>query len=96
MSVATQAERGGYAAIGAAVHQPGADDSTPTDEPDQFYYSPPDDTHPAVTSRHPSPETLPDARVTSKFTRQQTGSLHSRRNCSAWAVARLSLSGLGG
>jgi Fungal protein of unknown function (DUF1752)/Nitrogen regulatory protein AreA N terminus len=73
MAVATQAERGGCAAIGAAGLQPGADDSTPMDETDQFYYSPPDDTYQAVSSRHPSPETLPDARVTSKFTSTATG-----------------------
>jgi GATA-binding protein, other eukaryote len=73
MSVATQAERGGCAAIGAAARQAGAHDTTPTDEPDQFHYSPPEDTHPAVTSRHPSPETFPDARVTSKFTITATG-----------------------
>lgn len=53
---ATHAERGGRAAIGAtAAFQPGADDSTPMVEADQFYHSPLDDAPQTTVLRHPSP-----------------------------------------
>lgn len=74
MSTATHAERGGRAANGAAAAlQPGADDSTPMEDADQFYYSPPDDAHEAIALRHPSPGTLLDARVISEITSTATG-----------------------
>ena len=52
MSAAVHAKRGGHAVIGAAALQPGADDSTPMNDVDQFAYSLPDGTPQLISLRH--------------------------------------------
>ena len=70
----THAERGGRAAIGAAAAlQPGADDSIPMVEADEFYHSPPDDVSETIASRHPSPELLPNAHDSKTITSTAVG-----------------------
>jgi Fungal protein of unknown function (DUF1752)/Nitrogen regulatory protein AreA N terminus len=68
MSAATHAERGGRAAIGAAVLQPGADDPTPMEDADQFDFSASHDTSQNFFLRQLSSEVLLDAREISKVT----------------------------
>jgi Fungal protein of unknown function (DUF1752)/Nitrogen regulatory protein AreA N terminus len=71
MSTATNAERGGHAAIRAAALQLGADDSVPMEDADLLNYSAPDDTSQTFALRPTDPELIPNARGLS--TRTQSG-----------------------